>query len=80
MSGEWRVVVTDTERLTGVAPACPQTATNHLIEDHDGAPFPEIDEIGVYDCCPHPHIECWSEANANFVMTALNLSAAEVCS
>jgi hypothetical protein len=75
-----RRIITDSEQLTGVAPVCPDMATNHYIEDDDGAPFQEIDEIGIYVCCPGPHIECWSEHAASLVLAALNGADAEVCS
>jgi len=76
----WRVIITDSESASGVAPVCSQAATNHLIEDVDGAPLPGIDELGVYDCCPGPHIECWSESEAKRMAHALNFVNAKVCS
>jgi len=72
----WRVIVTDTERPSGVAPVCPAVASGgHLIPDSEGT-----DETGVYDCCPGPHIECWSESTANEVSKVLTAAEAEVCS
>jgi hypothetical protein len=72
----WRVIVTDTESLTGVAPVCPAAASgSHRIPD-TGAQ----DDTGVYDCCPRPHIECWSERAADAVSKALTETEAELCS
>jgi len=78
--GAWRVILTDSESLTGVAPVCPATATNHLIEDDDGAPLPGVHEAGVYDCCPDPHIECYDERLAQQVAEILSKAGAELCS
>lgn len=64
----WRVVLTDSERLTGVAPVCPktggETSGNHVV---------------VHDCCPGPHIECWSEHVAAEVVRLLTTVDAEIC-
>lgn len=59
----WRVVLTDSERLTGIAPACPG----------------EHDECEVFDCCPGPHIECWSDGVATEVVRLLTITDADVC-
>lgn len=75
----WRVILTDSESLTGVAPVCPHVETNHLIEDNDGAPLPDADALGVYDCCPGPHLECWTPAAALRIRAALNTAEVEVC-
>jgi nanoRNase/pAp phosphatase (c-di-AMP/oligoRNAs hydrolase) len=52
----WRVVITDTESLTGVAPVCERATIG---AGHHPA--------WVYDCCPFPQIETWSEATATQV-------------
>jgi hypothetical protein len=65
----WRVILTDSESLTGVAPVCPDVRSGN----HDS------DDVGVYDCCPGPHIECWSERVADEVSKALTIADAEVC-
>jgi hypothetical protein len=60
----WRTIVTDSESRTGVAPACIEQdsiASLHGRED-DGVAW--ADSHGVYDCCPGPHIELWSETRA----------------
>lgn len=75
---KWRLIVTDTETLSGVAPVCPeQRQALHTFSDN-GNSF--VDDHGVYDCCPHPHIECWSEGDARLVARLLNLVGAEPCS
>lgn len=61
----WRVIITNSESLTGVAPTC---------ENHVG------DVAAVYDCCPGPHIECWSEQHAEAIAKALTETGAEICS
>lgn len=76
----WRVVLTDSEAMTGVAPEC-DTATvigglHDLGTDHLGQ-WHGFDEVGVYDCCPKPHLECGTERHANAVMNALNDADAE---
>lgn len=63
----WRVVLTDSESLTGVAPACPQ--------EHVGST-----QSWVFDCCPGPHIECWSEGIAAEVARLLTTADADLCS
>lgn len=74
--GAWRVIVTDTEGPTGVAPVCPSASTaTHYIPEAD-----EQDETGVYDCCPGPHIECWAPLAASIIATSLTGAGAEVCS
>lgn len=77
----WRVIFTDTESASGVAPVCPLTEANHLIEDEDGAPLPGAPDVhGVYDCCPGPRIELWSEQDAAHVAEILTSADAEICS
>lgn len=73
----WRVIITDSESLTGVAPECPMTATNHLVEDEDGA-LPDVHS--VYGCCPQPHLECFSEVRARQVAHTLTYFEVELCS
>ena len=75
---EWRVIITDSESASGVAPVCPKTDTLHTftIDDHL---TPRVDAMGVYDCCPQPHLECWSERNAFELAHALTIAGVEVC-
>lgn len=75
----WRVIITDTESMTGVAPVCesPEHAMNAYVATKD----PNMACLDtVFDCCPHPHIECWSEAGARIVAGQLDLHSAEPCS
>jgi hypothetical protein len=75
---KWRVIITDSESFTGVAPVCPRqdglehrrTDTADVFQDYNG----------VYDCCPHPHIETWSESSADALRNLLNAIGAEPCS
>lgn len=79
----WRVILTDTEGLTGVAPVCPEARTRGGSHDLLADP-PEVpdrwDDSGVYDCCPQPHIECWHETVAEQVAEILTKAGAEMCS
>lgn len=73
---QWRVIITDTESPTGVAPACHTPTSNalHMIHDYPGGPI--RDEDGVYDCCPWPQVETYSETFAAYVVALLNADAA----
>jgi hypothetical protein len=74
---KWRVIGTDSESLTGVAPVCPR---QHDYEVHGVPDCAAVDTHGVYDCCPHPHIETWSESSADALRNLLNAIGAEPCS
>lgn len=65
---DWRVIITDTESMTGVAPVCRS-------EDHA-----DSSENQVFDCCPHPQIETWNEHNARELAEILTDTDAETCS
>lgn len=41
---------------------------------------PKHDNAWVLDCCPHPHIECWSERIAEIVAGHLSDVEAEIAS
>lgn len=75
---EWRTIVTDSESMTGIAPVCPNqmdpTGLHHMPDDN------AQDTSGVYDCCPHPHIEIWHEGDAKSITNRLTACGAEVCS
>lgn len=58
----WRVVVTDDEMPTGIAPVCPD-------EGHEAC------DASAYDCCPDPVIETWSEPLALYLVALLNADA-----
>jgi len=64
LSRPWRLILTDTESLDGVAPVC--VDPTHP-SDEDG-PLTEL----VYDCCPQPWLECGSQSIADHVVRALN--------
>lgn len=76
----WRVIITDTESMTGVAPVCPEQADpegrHRILDEHADLQS----EHGVFDCCPHPHIECWSEGVAQVMAESLTAAEAEICS
>jgi hypothetical protein len=76
----WRVIITDTESLTGVAPVCPEQddpeGRHRILDEH--ADMQSLD--GVFDCCPHPHIETWSETAAVTVAIELTHADADLCS
>jgi hypothetical protein len=65
---QWRVIITDSESLTGVAPVCEST------HEGDGADY------WVYDCCPYPQIETYSEDGARRVAAILTELEAGMCS
>lgn len=68
--------MTDSDSLSGVAPVCPWQAD----PVRHGDMVAEAVEAGVFDCCPQPHLECWSEAAAKRVADALTQAGAETCS
>jgi hypothetical protein len=74
----WRLIITDSESLSGVAPVCPHQTDVTKHSTGDGY-MTKVDEFGVYDCCPYPQIECWSPSNAEDVRVRLDRAEAEVC-
>jgi len=70
---QWRTIDTDTESRTGVAPVCDN---QHTGLDYNGS---EPDPHGVYDCCPHPHIETYMEDNAERLAALLTELDAGPC-
>lgn len=69
---QWRIIHTDSESPTGLAPVCSGERSDslHMIEDYpDG---PARDEEGVYDCCPGPQIETYSPVWAAYLVELLN--------
>lgn len=69
----WRVIFTDSESETGVAPICDQPDTHAYVDDNGpGSPW-------VYDCCPHPHIETYSEPGAVRLAALLTELDAGLC-
>lgn len=76
----WRVIVTDSESMTGVAPQCDfqdSLEGNHAGDSGDSA---WLDKNGVYDCCPQPHIETYSEDGALRLRALLSELDARLCS
>jgi hypothetical protein len=74
---QWRIIGTDSETDSGVAPICPKPDVHAMM--HGGTP----DDGAVYDeCCSQagPHLECWSETAALEVQAMLNRLGVEVCS
>ena len=73
----WRIIDTDTELPTGVAPACPLPDVHAMM--HGG---PATDTAIYDECCATvgPHLECWSEYSAIEVCAMLNRLRVEVCS
>lgn len=75
----WRVVITDSESMTGVAPVCErQSEEEHRQYEPGHAEWQ--DETGVYDCCPHPHIETAWEDGAKRLAALLTELDAGLCS
>jgi hypothetical protein len=71
----WRLIATDSESLSGLAPVCSGERSDalHQIPDYPGGPI--RDEEGVYDCCPWPQIETYSTAVAAYLVELLNADA-----
>lgn len=73
----WRTIVTDSESLTGVAPVCPRQDDPSGMHCGDrGQLIPDW----VFECCPHPHLECFDEARAENIRIYLTAADAAVCS
>ncbi|MFF9088601.1 hypothetical protein ACF1BE_19655 [Streptomyces sp. NPDC014991] len=68
----WRVVITDSESPTGIAPVCTATGDNdeHAKFDHIGRPMRDVE--GVYGCCPDPVVETYSTVLAAYLVELLN--------
>jgi hypothetical protein len=75
----WRVIITDTESLTGVAPVCDSPEHQVWARRSDAAVDETLPEW-VFDCCPHPHVEMWDERQAAQLAETLTAIDAEVCS
>ncbi|MFS4103848.1 hypothetical protein [Streptomyces sp. PD-S100-1] len=69
---KWRLIATDSESLTGLAPVCTGERTDALHEIPDHPSGPVRDEHGVYDCCPWPQIETYSVVMAEYLVELLN--------
>jgi hypothetical protein len=75
----WRVIITDSESMTGVAPVCARQSDVDGPHAIPGTPW-GTDDSGVYDCCPGPHIETWSVPAAAALAALLTAADAELCS
>jgi hypothetical protein len=78
----WRVVITDSESMTGVAPICVRQDERGSPHDHgDQRQMYDLrfDATGVYDCCPEPHIETYSTSTAAFLVELMNLRNVRMC-
>lgn len=86
----WRVIITDTEGPTGVAPVCAvqdqpdglhdNVAYGRMTEDDVARHrLPRFDTGGVYDCCPAPDLETWSYDRASAVAAFLNANDVRIC-
>lgn len=71
----WRVIYTDSESATGVAPVCTASGDDdeHKLVALGRGPF--RDEEGVYDCCPTPQFETYSTILAPYLVELLNADA-----
>lgn len=76
---KWRVIITDSETESGVAPVCPKPDVHAMM--HGGAP---TDPFTYEECCEgsdgKPHLECWGPRKARAVRDILNSLEVEVCS
>ena len=73
---KWRLILTDSESFTGLAPVCTGERSDALHEITDYPGGPKRDEDGVYDCCPWPQIETYCEPVAAYLVELLNADAA----
>jgi hypothetical protein len=86
----WRVIDTDTEGPTGVAPECAQIDVAGGLHDNvaygrvtmldvTSHGLAQFDALGVYDCCPWPHVETWAPAAATELVELLNNRGVRLC-
>ena len=71
----WRVIITDSESLTGVAPVCEHQDDPTGPHALDGMQLVD----SVCDCCPHPHIETYNERYAAFLVEYFNANEIGIC-
>lgn len=74
---KWRIIETDTELPTGIAPVCPLPEVHGAM--HGGAAW----DGELYDeCCATvgPQLECWSMSAAREVLNVFNRHFVEVIS
>lgn len=70
---QWRVIGTDTESDSGVAPVCPQPDVHAMMQGG-----PPTDTYVFDECCIGPHLECWSSANSRVIRDVLNRMGVEM--
>lgn len=71
----WRVILTDTELPTGVAPICPKPDVHAAMRE--GA---KPDGLDVFaECCIGPHLECWTQAMAVYIRIELDAEYVRIC-
>ncbi len=68
----WRVIGTDNYTNDGIAPVCPHQDDYRYHSTGDGYMKPPADLLGVYDCCPFPHLETGSVPLAARLVELLN--------
>lgn len=68
----WRVIITDSESPTGVAPVCVAEgdADKHLWANF-GHGIERVND-GVWDCCPDPQFDTYSTILAEYLVELLN--------
>lgn len=78
----WRVIMTDSYNLSGIAPVCPHQDDHTKHSTGAGYMQPPADVTGTYDCCPEPQIEVglpqWAEQLRDLLNGAPGLSFALV--
>ncbi|MFD5838183.1 hypothetical protein ACFWHV_32240 [Streptomyces collinus] len=71
----WRVIYTDSESPTGLAPVCTAEGVADKHHTIDAGHGEMRDEQGVYRCCPTPRIETYSTITAAYLVELLNADA-----
>lgn len=68
----WRVIITDSESPTGVAPVCTAEGDDdlHLWANLGNGIERVVD--GVWDCCPDPRFDTYSTVLAAYLVELLN--------
>lgn len=70
---KWRVILTDSESESGIAPICEQPDEHKLNHCSPKQPW-------VFDCCRGPHLECGTETWAKALVALFNLAEVQECS
>lgn len=73
---QWRVVITDSESPTGIAPVCAAEGDDDLhLWANFGDGVVRVDD-GVWDCCPAPQFDTYSTVLAAYLVELLNADMA----